>query len=344
MACTQWDDEKIGDYLLTRGDAQLATGSYEEHVQETKTRPQPGGAGLNSCECSSCCRRNGTPTTKVASDTWVQAELRNTPTKRILRAHIPTTDREERGISAAIADTLKISNSLKSPATNDEQLNAWFVNGKTTHEVFKLLTLDKATDSVLGSPHIPSTAGIAKRVQAEQIQRWLESKRNPHSIFRLLDLDIAKTELFTKPQVKAWMEYMDFYNKKYPNSKATMFLTLEKRYDEQTLVNMLIAVHKVPTTKTIAMRVQAEQTQFWLLDETSPNTIFALLAPNNKRHATLFASWIKYTDDFNLLYLRYEDPAVSTLLKHFSLESLAKMVAEANEIPSSQSMAKTVEL
>ncbi|EGZ15106.1 hypothetical protein PHYSODRAFT_286249 [Phytophthora sojae] len=196
---------------------------------------------------------------------------------------------------------------------------------------------------------VPDTGTFAKRLQTEQMYRWMTQGEAPKDVFRLLRLNKAGYKLFEMPQVNAWMKYVDTFNKKYPRMKTTMYSELRNRFDEETLVEMLIKARSVPSTEAIATRVQAEQTLRWLNTGKSPESIFTLLKFNSAKQKDtllenpLFVSWLKYTDDFNERYPRREDLAVTSMLEHFSSDTLAKMVVDGSKSPSIQSIAKRLD-
>ncbi|KAG6948595.1 hypothetical protein JG688_00015024, partial [Phytophthora aleatoria] len=67
---------------------------------------------------------------------------------------------EERGISTSTVETL--TNSLKSPVS--QKFDDWLTNGKSADDVFKLLTLDKAADGLLATPHLNDWISYMKLV------------------------------------------------------------------------------------------------------------------------------------------------------------------------------------
>ncbi|KAG2982563.1 hypothetical protein PC120_g24618 [Phytophthora cactorum] len=299
-------------------------------------------------------------------------------TKRLLRAHKASYGDEERGV------TESLSNSLKSTTT--QQLKEWLKGGKSTDDVFKLLTLDNVANDLLATPQlqawinymklfnkenpkqqttliktltshyddagvakiietakqVPATATIAKRLQTEQIQRWIAQEKSPDGVFKLLNLDIAADQLFKQPQVVTWAKYVDDFNKAHPEQKTKMFSALAQ-YDEQTLVDMLVAAQKVPTTEKIAVQVQADLTNAWLTLKKAPNDVFKMLKLNKDGDALLenplFIAWTRYTDDYNLMYHKETVPVISTLTKNYLSDKLAKMLVQANNNPSTEHLA-----
>ncbi|KAE9355497.1 hypothetical protein PR003_g2815 [Phytophthora rubi] len=197
---------------------------------------------------------------------------------------------------------------------------------------------------------VESTALMAKRLEIELVNRWVETTaRTPDDIFKLLKLDKANTDLFKMPEVNAWMKYKDAYNKKNPSAKVTFFSSLKETYNDEQLVGMLIAAKNVPSTKTIAKRVQSELTQRWLTNGKQPEDIFKLLKLNNAEEKDvllqnpLFIAWVKYVDDFNLKHPKHEDLAISTMMESFSSVSLANMMLAASKSPNTESIAKRLD-
>ncbi|KAG1694184.1 hypothetical protein DVH05_021840 [Phytophthora capsici] len=198
------------------------------------------------------------------------------------------------------------------------------------------------------SKHVTSTKILAKRLQSEQIQRWLAQKLSPDEVFVLLKLDEAGDQLFSQSQVLTWVKYLDDYNDEF-NKPFTVFSLLKPKYEEETLVQMLIAAKKAPSTEKIALAVQAEQTKLWLNEKKTPRAVFDLLKLKDEQNALfsspLFTAWLKYSDEFNLL-----DPEAkvvlpfSTLNKYYGDEALAKMILAASKDPSTSILAKRLHL
>ncbi|GMF63771.1 unnamed protein product [Phytophthora fragariaefolia] len=188
------------------------------------------------------------------------------------------------------------------------------------------------------------TAFTAKRVQTEQIQRWLVDGKTPDDVFALLKLDEAGVQLFKQPQVNTWVKYMDDFKMANPDVETTLFTDLSGRFTEQTLVHMLIAAKKVPSTESVAVRIQAEQTNLWLDTERKPGDLLVLLGLDKQGvsliNIPLFSDWVKYTDEFNKIYFGKRLTVISALTKHYSVDVIAKMILAASHPPSTSNLAK----
>ncbi|KAG7375739.1 hypothetical protein PHYPSEUDO_015397 [Phytophthora pseudosyringae] len=192
-----------------------------------------------------------------------------------------------------------------------------------------------------------STAAIAKRLQTEQIQRWLVQEKSPDDVFTLMKLDKAGDQLFQQPQVVTWAKYVVDFNKAHPGQKKTLFSAVTK-FDDQTLVNMLIAAKNVPSTEKIAVRVQADLTNAWLKIKKTPNDVFTLLRLKKDAGTLLddpsFIAWMKYTDDYNLMYPKETMPVIYTMAKQYPIAQLATMLVKAHKVSSTAKLASQLHL
>ncbi|KAL3658914.1 hypothetical protein V7S43_016055 [Phytophthora oleae] len=194
------------------------------------------------------------------------------------------------------------------------------------------------------------TVATAKHLQTEQIQYWMAHGRTPESIFGVLKLDEflpftwISSDLFEKPGLKTWIRYLDDFNAENPKQEMTLISILSKRYNDKTLAKMLIAAYKAESTSTIAKRIQAEQTLQWLNSGKKPGDIFTMLqlekAGEKLFENPLFSAWIKYADDFRLVHRETQLETMTTLMKHYDDDALAKMIMAAYDVPSTKNLAR----
>ncbi|KAG1694186.1 hypothetical protein DVH05_021842 [Phytophthora capsici] len=294
---------------------------------------------------------------------------------------LSTIYNEDRGVAGSTVESL--TNSLKLTDELDDLLNAgksaddvfkllsldkaddllgnsklheWIAymkafNQKTPSErtsVIATLTAHYGDDGVAkmveAAKHVRTTSALAKRVQAEQTQRWLVDGKTPTQVFQLLKLDEAGTDLFTQPQIVTWAKYFEDFHKVKPNKEATLFTFLQPRYTEATLAHMLIAAEKVPATKSIATRVQAELTSLWLTNKVEPADVFKLLQLDEIGMPLLkdpvFNAWVKYTDDFHKFHFGTKLTTISVLSKFYQDDVLTKMILAASKHSSTSEIAR----
>ncbi|KAF4032951.1 hypothetical protein GN244_ATG15139 [Phytophthora infestans] len=98
---------------------------------------------------------------------------------------------------------------------------------------------------------VPKTARMANRLQTEQIQLWMGQGKSPEQVFGLLKLNKfwpfgwVSSDLFSKPGLTTWIQYLDDFNEANPDKKKTLISILSARYSDKTLANMLIEANKV---------------------------------------------------------------------------------------------------
>ncbi|ETL86276.1 hypothetical protein L917_14285 [Phytophthora nicotianae] len=225
-------------------------------------------------------------------------------------------------------------------------------NPKKQTSLIKTLTAHYGDEALVkmidAAKQVPSTATFAKRLQTEQRQLWLTQGKSPDDVFALLKLNKAGDKIFTHPEVVTWANYVGDFNKANPDNPVSLFSTLATRFNDETLVPMLIAAKKNPSTEKIAVQVQAVQTKLWLKDEKRPEYVFNLLRLNREGRdifkSPLFTAWVQYTDDFRKIYYGTDFTTIATLTKYYGDENLTRMILEALNSPSTANIAKRLEI
>ncbi|KAK1941022.1 hypothetical protein P3T76_007728 [Phytophthora citrophthora] len=116
---------------------------------------------------------------------------------------------------------------------------------------------DEAVSTMIeAAKKVPTYHTIANSIQSEQMKLWLDAGKIPDDIFVSLKLNTVKTKLFDQPQLKTWVVYLDKFNQANPNSKTTLFSTLQTRYSEATLAQMLVVAKQNPGLASLAVRIQ----------------------------------------------------------------------------------------
>ncbi|POM71455.1 Secreted RxLR effector peptide protein [Phytophthora palmivora] len=193
----------------------------------------------------------------------------------------------------------------------------------------------------------PKTSAIAKQVQDDQLHHWITTGKLPDDVFVLLKLNTVKTSLFDQPQLNTWVMYLDEFKKVNLDSQMTLYSSLATRYDEATLAKMLVVAKTIPSTESIAVRIQAEQTLFWIRTQKQPAAIFEMLKLNTLgtsfMHNPIFRAWVAYTDDFRKFYPGTHLTTIGTLKKYYTYDELVTVFIKASNNPSTASIAKRME-
>ncbi|KAF1783226.1 hypothetical protein GQ600_26862 [Phytophthora cactorum] len=119
-------------------------------------------------------------------------------------------------------------------------------------------TPDSLAAMIAAAKKVSSTESLARVLQAQQRQVWLSTGESGDDIFKMIKLDEAGAKLFESPQFTTWASYVDEFNRNIPNKAVSMLTLLAKHYDDVDLGKMLEAAKKVPSTESIAAKLQSE--------------------------------------------------------------------------------------
>ncbi|KAG7389268.1 hypothetical protein PHYPSEUDO_010826 [Phytophthora pseudosyringae] len=242
---------------------------------------------------------------------------------------------------------------------NGSLLSAWasyikvFNKENPTEKMSLLATLtarfgDEAVSTMIeAAKKVPKSASIANSVQSEQIQHWLTTGKLPDDIFVLLKLNTAKTRLFDQPQLNTWVKYVDEFNEANSKIKTSLFSALATRYSEATLAQMLVVAKKTSGSESLAIRIQAEQTQFWLRADKLPDDVYRMLKLNKLGttflNSPIFVAWVKYTDEFRKINPGTKLTTVATLRNYYTDKTLVSLFIKASESTKTASIGKRLQ-
>lgn len=114
---------------------------------------------------------------------------------------------------------------------------------------------------------VPETAATARRLDTDLVQRWLTSGKSTDEVFALLNLNTAGDKLFSNPLLVTWTKYMNAFNQKHPDRKASLAATLAKHYGDEGVSAMLKSgdVSKIlANTKSVDKLFDNRQFLVWL--------------------------------------------------------------------------------
>ncbi|KAG3106958.1 hypothetical protein PI124_g10666 [Phytophthora idaei] len=179
----------------------------------------------------------------------------------------------------------------------------------------------------------------AKLIQKFQLKWWQLRKKSPNDVFTKLKLKQTGPNLFESPGFSKWVAYVTKNSKESPD--MTIFSTLAYHYSDDALVKMFAAAKEVDGTKALATKLEGMQLTNWVHAEKSPDYVFKTLALDKMGakgfENPLFARWTEFITKANT-----KDPDVAvytTLRAHYSDEALAKMIAAATKVESTENLA-----
>jgi hypothetical protein len=124
---------------------------------------------------------------------------------------------------------------------------------------------------------VPGAKKAAERVQAELFTSWMQARKNPYRLFLELRLRNAGDKVFESPLFSFWTRYFDDFTK-FSGERTSMVSALSDQFGDARLVQMLVSAAKVPSTETLATKLQDDLLNLWLEAKRSPKEVAALLS------------------------------------------------------------------
>ncbi|KAK1941024.1 hypothetical protein P3T76_007730 [Phytophthora citrophthora] len=189
-----------------------------------------------------------------------------------------------------------------------------------------------------------STSSVEALLKSDD---WLKAGNSADDVFKLLALDNAAENLLANPKLREWITYMKAFNEKNPTKKTSLVATLTAHYGDDGLAKIVEAAKQVPSTATIAKRLQTEQIQRWLAQEKSTDKVFSLLkldqAGDDVFLQPQIQTWVKYVEGFYKTDTNKEAALFSTLASRYSEESLVQLLINAKKVQSTEDLATRVQ-
>ncbi|OWZ13508.1 Avirulence protein [Phytophthora megakarya] len=175
---------------------------------------------------------------------------------------------------------------------------------------------------------VSSTNVIARSLEEAQLTKWVADKMSVDSIFNLLKLDEAGGDLFKSPLLSTWVKYA-FKSEKQP--EETLFFTLKKHFDDESLAKMLLAAKE---DSSVAIKLEKVELEQWLSSGKSSEEAFKLLSLNDETGNLLknptFNTWVSYVTkaDKENPY----DVVFAKLSTRYDDENMLKLISSARYI------------
>ncbi|ETP11302.1 hypothetical protein F441_13180 [Phytophthora nicotianae CJ01A1] len=170
---------------------------------------------------------------------------------------------------------------------------------------------------------VKDTASAAKKLQSELFQRWIRLNWTPEYIFvKVLHLDQEGDMLFTNPLVVTWGKYLSAFNRYTHGEETTIWMVLEA------------TGYKIEELQRMVDRL--------------PEQLFTMLRLGNKGDSLLtspqLANWIQYLDNFYVTFPDMGKTMMKTVREYYHDISLVDMIVSAMKAPSTEKIAKRMEL
>ncbi|KAE8903072.1 hypothetical protein PF003_g12694 [Phytophthora fragariae] len=188
--------------------------------------------------------------------------------------------------------------------------------------------------------------GVSKVANSARVTMLRLKGKTADEAFVLLKLDKAGDDLLRSPKFSVWVSYMTSITKKHP--KTAIVKNLASRYGDDTLARMLEAAKRDPGTTKIATRLQVAQMRDWIRGGKSFDDVLALLKLDDGVDKILanpaLGTLGVYINQFNKINPGKQTNTIDRLTVQFGDEALAKMLEAAKKVPSTEKLAKELQV
>ncbi|KAG6946503.1 hypothetical protein JG688_00016008 [Phytophthora aleatoria] len=160
--------------------------------------------------------------------------------------------------------------------------------------VAKILEMAKSKDT---------TQDIATKLASMQLQLWLRNEKTVMDVFKMLKLYRTESDFSHSPLLNPWVAYMNTIVTVNPNKMSVLLSTLETRFSERPLPQILDAAKKFLSMESAGAQLKAEKIEDIFARRVSPKKAFKMLGFDNVGESLfgspLFVKWMKYVEVFN---------------------------------------------
>ncbi|KAJ8574904.1 hypothetical protein ON010_g4308 [Phytophthora cinnamomi] len=158
---------------------------------------------------------------------------------------------------------------------------------------------------------------------------------------------VGYDDLFGNPNWNTWTKYVDDFNVLHPAKKTSVYGELAKHFSEEKLISMVGSAKAVPSTKSVAFKVESEQCRAWLDRRLSPKDVFKGKFKLGTAGDKLFndphlITWVNYVDDWNKTY-DGNTLVTSILTQYYSDRTLSAILEAAKLNPETKNLALRVQ-
>ncbi|POM63617.1 Avirulence protein (Avh) [Phytophthora palmivora] len=195
---------------------------------------------------------------------------------------------------------------------------------------------------------ISSTESIGLLLERDLFQRWIKTRASSEGVFTTLMLDKAGNSLFAAPQFATFTKYTDIIHVSY--QKSPIVEVLRPYFDDFHLVTMIMEAEKIPSSLSVAKRMEEELIKEWMISKTKLDEAWKALRLDKSEGLRgvhlfddpMFNYWMKFLDKYNKVYHgRYV--ARAPLISTYSSKDLINMIQAAKANPTTKSRADVLE-
>ncbi|OWZ19972.1 hypothetical protein PHMEG_0005691 [Phytophthora megakarya] len=119
----------------------------------------------------------------------------------------------------------------------------------------------------------PNTMNIGKMIERGWIKDSLHWKTSPKNTFGLLGLKTAGDKALISPAFNTWTQYLDEFNKRYPEEKVTMIDGLLANFTGYNLLRAFQTANKDPDAENLVTNLKSDLIDKWVAKKENPEDL-----------------------------------------------------------------------
>jgi hypothetical protein len=180
----------------------------------------------------------------------------------------------------------------------------------------------------------------------KQLQKWLNKQKSADDVFKSLKLTNAGDKLLQNPKFVVWLDYVEALGKISADKGAAAIPALAARYGNKELSQMIIAAKAVPSTESVATRLQTQLVRSWFAKRKPQGDVFKWLLLDEAGAGLLeskqFSLWLNYVTK-SVPETSRSKAILTTLTNSYGDARLAELLISAKAVSSTAATAKTMQ-
>ncbi|KAG3135245.1 hypothetical protein PI126_g18338 [Phytophthora idaei] len=137
---------------------------------------------------------------------------------------------------------------------------------------------------------------------------WKSHGKSIDDVYEMLNLYAWSHDFSHNPLLSTWVSYMNTIITDNPSKLSTLISTLETRFNDRPLLQILEKAKKFPSMESAAAKLQTEKMQTIFAGKISPKEAFHLLGLDTIGDSVLSSTVLKEWKDYVKIYNKANPP------------------------------------
>ncbi|KAF1785299.1 hypothetical protein GQ600_3682 [Phytophthora cactorum] len=138
-----------------------------------------------------------------------------------------------------------------------------------------------------------TTKRIASKLESAQLEMWKSHGESKDDVYEMLNLYAWSLDFSNNPLLSTWVSYMNTIITDNPSKLSTLISTLETRFNDRPLLQILERANKFLRMESAAAKLQTEKMQTIFASNISPKEAFHVLGLDTMGDSVLSSTVLK---------------------------------------------------